>query len=51
MLLKITQNGLSNKEISAECNIELTTVKSHVGNIYSKLKIKSRKEALNMKLK
>jgi len=45
----LIQNGLSNKEISAECNIELTTVKSHVSSIYSKLKIKSRKEAMNLK--
>jgi DNA-binding CsgD family transcriptional regulator len=44
------QKGMSNKEICAECNIELTTVKSHVGNIYSKLNIKSRKEAINLKV-
>jgi len=47
----LIRKGFSNKEISAECNIELTTVKSHVSNIYSKLKIKSRKEALNFKTK
>lgn len=50
-ILDLVQKGLSNKEISAECNIELTTVKTHVGNIYSKLKIKSRKEAYSLKLK
>lgn len=47
----LLRKGMSNKEISAECNIELTTVKSHVGSIYSKLKIKSRKEVLNLKTK
>ncbi|NME71260.1 helix-turn-helix domain-containing protein [Flammeovirga aprica] len=47
----LLRNGLSNKEISAECNIELTTVKSHISSIYSKLKIKSRKEAVNLKSK
>lgn len=47
----LIRKGMSNKEISAECNIEMTTVKSHVGSIYSKLKIKSRKEALNLRLK
>lgn len=50
-IFDLIRNGLSNKEISAECNIELTTVKSHVSNIYSKLKIKSRKEAMNLKTK
>ncbi|WP_299444222.1 helix-turn-helix transcriptional regulator [uncultured Aquimarina sp.] len=50
-IFDLIRNGLSNKEISAECNIELTTVKSHVGSIYSKLKIKSRKEAMNLKIK
>ncbi|WP_452222163.1 helix-turn-helix domain-containing protein [Lacinutrix salivirga] len=47
----LLQQGMSNKEIAAECNIELTTVKSHIGSIYTKLKIKSRKEALNIKTK
>ncbi|HLW31525.1 MAG TPA: helix-turn-helix transcriptional regulator [Aequorivita sp.] len=47
----LIQSGLSNKEISAECNIELSTVKSHVSSIYSKLKVKSRKEAMNLKVK
>lgn len=50
-IFDLIRNGLSNKEISAECNIELSTVKSHVGSIYSKLKIKSRKEAMNLKTK
>jgi DNA-binding CsgD family transcriptional regulator len=50
-IFDLVRQGMSNKEISAECNIELSTVKSHVGNIYSKLKIKSRKEAHNLKLK
>jgi DNA-binding CsgD family transcriptional regulator len=50
-IFDLLRSGLSNKEISAECNIELTTVKSHVGKIYSKLKIKSRKEAMNLNVK
>jgi len=50
-IFNLIRNGLSNKEISAECNIELTTVKSHVSNIYSKLKIKSRNEAINLKIR
>lgn len=50
-VFELIRNGLSNKEISAECNIELTTVKSHVSSIYSKLNIKSRREAMNLKVK
>ena len=45
----LLQKGLTNKEISEACNIELTTVKSHVSNIYTKLKIKSRKEAMDLR--
>ena len=36
----------SNKEIAMEINISVNTVKFHVKNIYEKLNIKSRKEAL-----
>lgn len=42
------QAGKSNKEISNELNIEISTVKSHVNKLYSKLKINSRKEILNI---
>lgn len=41
--------GKTNKEISAELNIGVSTVKSHVHKIYSKLQIKSRKEAMRFK--
>lgn len=50
-VFELLQQGMTNKEISAECNIELTTVKSHVSSIYSKLKIKSRKAAMDFKIK
>jgi DNA-binding NarL/FixJ family response regulator len=43
-------NGKSNKEISDELNIGLSTVKSHVNRIYSKLEIKSRKDILNLNI-
>ena len=42
--------GKSNKMISAELNISVNTVKFHIKNIYEKLNIKSRKEALNIDL-
>ena len=35
----LLKEGKSNKEISEELNIGLSTVKSHASNIYSKLKI------------
>jgi DNA-binding CsgD family transcriptional regulator len=47
-IYSMIQAGKSNKEISNELNIEISTVKSHVNNLYSKLKINSRKEILNI---
>jgi len=41
------KEGKSNKEIADEFTVSLSTVKSHVNNIYSKLGIKSRKEILD----
>ena len=49
-IFALLQDGNTNKEISEELNIGLSTVKSHVSNIYSKLNIKSRKEVLDIKL-
>jgi DNA-binding CsgD family transcriptional regulator len=46
----LIKDGKSNKEISDILNIGLNTVKSHVSSIYSKLKIGSRKEVLNLNL-
>ena len=48
-IFHLIQSGRSNKEISEEYNIGISTVKSHVSNIYSKLNIKSRKEAMDIK--
>jgi DNA-binding CsgD family transcriptional regulator len=42
--------GKSNKEISDILLIGLSTVKSHVNSIYSKLGINSRKDVLNLNL-
>jgi len=50
-IFELLQKGASNQEISDEYNIELSTVKSHVSSIFSKLHIKSRKEAINLKVK
>ena len=40
--------GKSNKEIGAELFISISTVKTHVSNIYQKLGVKSRKDLLNI---
>ena len=48
-IYEFLQQGASNQEISNHFNIGLSTVKSHVSNIYSKLNIKSRKDIVNMK--
>lgn len=45
-VFNLLKEGKSNKEISQELNIGLNTVKTHVSNVYSKLSINSRKEAL-----
>ncbi len=47
-ILGFLERGKTNKEISDELNISLSTVKSHVSSIFSKLKIRSRKELLNI---
>jgi DNA-binding CsgD family transcriptional regulator len=46
----LLRNGATNQEISNHCNIGLSTVKSHVSSIYSKLNIKSRKDILNLRV-
>jgi DNA-binding CsgD family transcriptional regulator len=42
--------GKSNKEIADVLGIELSTVKSHLNSIYTKLNISSRKDILNLNL-
>jgi DNA-binding CsgD family transcriptional regulator len=43
--------GKSNKEIATIANVSINTVKFHIKNIYDKLHIKNRKEALNLSVK
>lgn len=47
-ILTLLQQGKSNKEISEEHSIGISTVKSHVSNILNKLEIKSRKDVLDL---
>jgi DNA-binding CsgD family transcriptional regulator len=43
-ILKMVNEGLSNKEIAEQLFVEVSTVKTHIGNIYQKTDIKNRKE-------
>ena len=48
-IYSLLQESATNQEISNQLNIGLSTVKSHATSIYSKLKVKSRKDIINMK--
>jgi DNA-binding NarL/FixJ family response regulator len=45
-VLKLAANGMSNKEIAAELSLSVRTVQSHLGNIFDKLGVSSRTEAV-----
>jgi two-component system, NarL family, nitrate/nitrite response regulator NarL len=44
-VLRLVEEGLSNKEIAKALSIELATVKNHVHNILEKLNVNRRTEA------
>jgi DNA-binding NarL/FixJ family response regulator len=46
-ILKLLSKGLRYKEIAAELHISMDTVRSHTRNIYEKLQVQSRTEAIN----
>ena len=46
-IFSLLKEGKSNKEISEFCGVSLSTVKSHVNNIYSKLNLNSRTDAMD----
>ncbi|MCP4936410.1 MAG: response regulator transcription factor [bacterium] len=45
-VLRLLGQGVSNKQIARELNLSVATVKNHVHNIFAKLNIHSRGEAL-----
>ena len=46
LILKQIADGKSNKEIASDNFVELSTIKTHINNIYSKLGVNSRKDAI-----
>lgn len=46
-VFEMLKTGATNKEISEEFNIGISTVKSHVSSILSKMNVKSRKELMS----
>ncbi len=46
-VLRLVQQGLSNQQIAARLNIATSTVKTHINNIYGKLGVQTRVQALN----
>jgi DNA-binding CsgD family transcriptional regulator len=45
-VLELINSGLSNKEIAEKLFISLSTVKTHINNIYKILEVKNRREAI-----
>ena len=45
-IIKLLEKGLSNKSISLECSISENTVKFHLKNIFKKLNVHNRVEAI-----
>ena len=46
-ILQYINNGYGNQGISEMMNIKITTVKSHIYNIYRKLEVSTRVQAIN----
>ncbi len=46
-VLKLLTKGFIYKEIASEINVEYETVKKHIQNIYSKLHVQNKVEAIN----
>lgn len=50
-VLKLAARGLGNKEIAADLHLSMRTVQSHLANIFARLGVGSRTEAVLMALK
>jgi len=47
-IVALIEQGMTNKEIQNELSISLSTVKTHINNIFKKMKVKSRADLLNI---
>ena len=45
-MLELMSEGLSNAEIAAHLSISIHTVKTHVSNIFAKMDVKRRTQAI-----
>lgn len=45
-IMRLIAAGKDNREVAASLNIEEKTVKNHINNIYSKIGVRSRREAI-----
>lgn len=50
-VLRLAAKGHGNKEIAAQLDLSVRTIQAHLGNIFNKLKVGSRTEAVIMGLK
>jgi LuxR family maltose regulon positive regulatory protein len=46
-VLKLVAAGLSNQEIAIQLSISLSTINTHTNNIYQKLNVRNRTQAVN----
>lgn len=46
LVLQLMETGISNKEIAMKLDISLSTVKTHINNIYGKMQVSSRLQAV-----
>ena len=46
-ILQLIAEGKSNKEIASINFVEVSTIKTHINNIYAKLGLRNRREAVN----
>jgi ATP/maltotriose-dependent transcriptional regulator MalT len=47
-VLKLIESGCTNQEIAARLFISIATVKRHISNIYAKLGVQSRTQAVSI---